>query len=90
MKHKTKNTEKSLKQVTENLNESIYNLSKVVREDTIFSREYMEIVNIETNKVWNDVKKKNEKKAEELVKKYCIKERTPGEHKGVYIIDENI
>ena len=44
------------------------NLSKVIRDDTIVRREYMETVNIEVNKVWEDGKKKNENEANELVK----------------------
>ena len=51
MKHKTTNAEKYLKQVTDNLNKSKDNLSKVVRENTVVRREFMEIVNNETNKV---------------------------------------
>ena len=40
--------------------------------------------------LWNDIKKKNEKKAQELVKKYCIKEATPNVRKGVYISDKGL
>ena len=77
--------EKSLKQVTNNLQDSKDNLKSAVRVGTIVRREFMDLVDREINKVWKDGKKKNENKAYQLEKKHIIKEPDSDVHLGVFI-----
>ena len=90
MKHKMNDAEDYLKQVTKDLGDRKENLSKVVRENTVVRREYMDIVNIEVNKVWKDGKNKNENKANELVRKFIKEETIPEMHLGVLVSDEKL
>ena len=77
--------EKSLKQVTNNLQDSKDSLKSAVRVGTILRREFMDLVDREINKVWKDGKKKNENKAYQLEKKHIIKEPDSDVHLGVFI-----
>ena len=77
--------EKSLKQVTNNLQDSKDNLKSAVRVGTIVRREFMDLVDREINKVWKDGKKKNENEAYQLEKKHIIKEPDSDVYSGVFI-----
>jgi hypothetical protein len=65
-------------------------LGKVVRGDTVFRKEFMNLVNNELNKVWKDGKKKKEYKAYELEKKHVKEEAVPEMHLGVCIGDKKL
>ena len=64
MKHKTTDAEKCVRECSINLKKSKENLSKVVRAKTIVREEFMNVVDREVNKIWNDGKKKVQNKAE--------------------------
>ena len=90
MKHRMNDSERYLTQITKNLYQSKDNLTKVVRENTLVRKEFMEVVNKEVNKVWKDGKKKDETKAMELWRKYGAKESVSEMHLGVCISDDKL
>ena len=90
MKHRMNDSERYLTQITKNLYQSKDNLTKVVRENTLVRKEFMEVVNKEVNKVWKDGKKKDETKAMELWRKYGAKETVSEMHLGVCISDDKL
>ena len=88
MKHKMLDVLICIKEMKKNLQRSKENLSKVVRLNTAVRREFMELVNIEVNKMWKDGKDKNKNKAENLVKKFTKEEPSLEIFEGVAVGDD--
>ena len=90
MKHKMKDAEEYLKQVSDNLKKSKDNLRSVAREGTIVRKEFMNLVDNEINRVWKNGKNKNENKAHQLERKYIMEEAAPDMHLGVCVSDDKL